>query len=281
MSDKEGSPSSDSDANDQGSPVASNHDSPKVSVSRSASHSSHSKSRSRSISEEKRPKKKSKSKSRSNSRSRRRYSRSPDRNGARKSRSYRSRSRSNDRRRSRDDYDYHESKGRNYGYDRHSPFSHRKRHRGDRVSNDKPLESRCLGVFGLSLHTTERDLREIFGRYGPVEDIQVVYDHQTGRSRGFAFIYMRHVEDAVEAKERAPGSEIDGRRIRVDYSITDRAHTPTPGVYLGRPAGGSSRGRGSYGGSGYYKRSPPSDHYGGSRRRYSRSRSRSYSPRRY
>jgi len=39
----------------------------------------------------------------------------------------------------------------------------------------------------------------------------------------------------VQAKEAAPGSEIDGRPIRVDYSITKRAHTPTPGVYLGRP----------------------------------------------
>lgn len=34
----------------------------------------------------------------------------------------------------------------------------------------------------------------------------------------------------------APGTEIDGHKIRVDYSVTDRAHTPTPGVYLGGPA---------------------------------------------
>ena len=38
-----------------------------------------------------------------------------------------------------------------------------------------------------------------------------------------------------QAKERAPGSEIDGRKVRVDYSITERAHTPTPGIYLGKP----------------------------------------------
>ncbi|CAG0885074.1 unnamed protein product [Darwinula stevensoni] len=31
--------------------------------------------------------------------------------------------------------------------------------------------------------------------------------------------------------------DIDGRKIRVDYSITARAHTPTPGVYMGRPTG--------------------------------------------
>ena len=29
--------------------------------------------------------------------------------------------------------------------------------------------------------------------------------------------------------------ELDGRRIRVDYSITKRPHTPTPGVYMGKP----------------------------------------------
>ena len=39
----------------------------------------------------------------------------------------------------------------------------------------------------------------------------------------------------IQAKERAPGTEIDGHKIRIDYSITERAHTPTPGVYLGRP----------------------------------------------
>lgn len=40
---------------------------------------------------------------------------------------------------------------------------------------------------------------------------------------------------AVQAKEHANGMELDGRRIRVDFSITKRAHTPTPGIYMGRP----------------------------------------------
>jgi len=43
------------------------------------------------------------------------------------------------------------------------------------------------------------------------------------------------MEDAKVAKEQCTGMEIDGRRIRVDYSITQRAHTPTPGIYMGRP----------------------------------------------
>ena len=58
---------------------------------------------------------------------------------------------------------------------------------------------------------------------------------QTGRSRGFAFVYYEHSEDAKEAKDVMNDQEIDGRRIRVDFSITKRPHTPTPGVYMGRP----------------------------------------------
>lgn len=61
------------------------------------------------------------------------------------------------------------------------------------------------------------------------------YFLQTGRSRGFAFIYYENEDDATEAKDQCTGMEIDGRRIRVDYSITERAHTPTPGIYMGRP----------------------------------------------
>lgn len=65
--------------------------------------------------------------------------------------------------------------------------------------------------------------------------IPALYFLQTGRSRGFGFVYFESGKDALEAKERANGMELDGRRIRVDFSITKRPHTPTPGVYVGRP----------------------------------------------
>lgn len=41
--------------------------------------------------------------------------------------------------------------------------------------------------------------------------------------------------DARDAREQCNGIEIDGRRIRVDYSLTNRAHSPTPGQYRGKP----------------------------------------------
>ncbi|XP_064456412.1 transformer-2 protein homolog alpha-like [Ornithodoros turicata] len=221
----------------------------------------------------------SRSRSRSYSRSyssRRRHSysrsRSRSRSSRRKHRHY-SRSHSRSPRRSSRHYYYGSSRSRRTHS--RSPMSNRRRHVGSR---DNPTTSRCLGVFGLSLYTQERDLKEVFSKYGPIEDVQVVYDAQSGRSRGFSFVYFENVDDAKAAKDRCNGIEIDGRKIRVDYSITQRAHTPTPGIYMGKPSYSSNKG-GGYGGGGYrggYRDRSPSPYY---RRRYSRSRSRSYSPR--
>ncbi|XP_020515191.1 transformer-2 protein homolog beta isoform X2 [Labrus bergylta] len=186
--------------------------SPARSPARSKEGSRHSHSRSRS---------RSRSKSRSHSRhgSRRHYSHSRSRSRSYHRRSH-SRSYSGERRR--------RSHSR-------SPMSNRRRHIGNRANPDPNC---CLGVFGLSLYTTERDLRDVFSKYGPLADVSIVYDQQSRRSRGFSFVYFENKEDAKEAKERANGMELDGRRIRVDFSITKRPHTPTPGIYMGRPTYG-------------------------------------------
>ncbi|CAB3998428.1 transformer-2 homolog beta-like isoform X2 [Paramuricea clavata] len=133
--------------------------------------------------------------------------------------------------------------------------------------------SNCLGIFGLSLYTTERDLKDFLEKYGTVDSCQLVYDHQSGRSRGFAFAYFRDEEEAAKVKEETSGLELDGRRVRVDYSITQRAHTPTPGVYMGKPSQFRNR-RDEHGGGGRSR-----DRYDRDDRRDRYSRSRSRSPR--
>lgn len=91
-----------------------------------------------------------------------------------------------------------------------------------------------LGVFGLNFHTEERDLRRLFEKYGRVEKVKLVTDPRTNRSRGFAFIYYANVDDAEDAKDRVHGQELDGNHLRVEYSISNREHHPTPGVYMGK-----------------------------------------------
>jgi len=205
----------------------------------------------------------------------------------------RSRSRSASRSRSRSGGRYRSrSRSRSPSYRRkrdhsRSPMSNRRRHEGNR---DAPQANTCLGVFGLSLYTTERELEKEFGKFGPIAKITVVLDGKTGRSRGFAFVTFEKVEDATEARNAMSDSELDGKKIRVDFSITKRAHTPTPGVYMGRPTSSGSSYRGGGGGRDYYRgdryRRSPSPYYRrrspSPRPRYRyRTRSRSYSPRRY
>ena len=43
---------------------------------------------------------------------------------------------------------------------------------------EDPPKSNCLGIFGLSLYTTERDLKDFLEKYGSVDSCQLVYDHQ-------------------------------------------------------------------------------------------------------
>ncbi|XP_064105140.1 transformer-2 protein homolog alpha-like isoform X3 [Macrobrachium nipponense] len=195
------------------------------------------------------PQSRSRSRSRLESESRRgSHSRSP----AGRRRSYsRSRSRTPRRHRSRSGSPRNGYSGSSRSYSRRSrsPMSNRRRHIGTR---DNPEPSKCLGVFGLSVYTTERQLHQIFDKFGPLEKVQVVLDSKTGKSRGFAFVYFESLKDASEAKDECSGMEIDGRRIRVDFSITKRPHTPTPGIYMGRPTSqrGYDRGYSGRGGGG-------------------------------
>ncbi|KAJ7047764.1 hypothetical protein C8F04DRAFT_1060039 [Mycena alexandri] len=111
-----------------------------------------------------------------------------------------------------------------------------------------PNPSNVLGVFGLSIRTQERDLDEEFSRFGRVEKVTIVYDQrQSDRSRGFGFIKMATVEDATRCIQELNGVDLNGRRIRVDYSVTDRPHAPTPGEYMGHRRSGA---RDSYQGGG-------------------------------
>lgn len=110
-----------------------------------------------------------------------------------------------------------------------------------------------LAVFNLSIYTTESELYDVFTKFGPLKKATVVLDAKTGRSRGFGFVYFESTEDAKEAHAQANGIEIGDRRIRVDYSATEKPHDPTPGVYYGKV----SYPKGSGGGGGGYGGAPP------------------------
>ncbi|KAJ2372007.1 transformer 2 beta [Coemansia sp. RSA 2607] len=73
-----------------------------------------------------------------------------------------------------------------------------------------------------SKFTNEDSLQEMFGKFGPVEKIQIIRDPNEGRSRGYAFINMVNVADAQAARDATTGTILHDRKVRVDFSITTK-----------------------------------------------------------
>ncbi|KAF7157059.1 hypothetical protein CNMCM5623_001047 [Aspergillus felis] len=88
----------------------------------------------------------------------------------------------------------------------------------------KPLQpaSRTLYLGNLSFEMTDRDLNELFKDIDNVIDVRVSIDRRTGHPRGFAHAEFLDVESAQKAFEILSGKSPFGRRIRVDYSSTNR-----------------------------------------------------------
>jgi RNA-binding protein Musashi len=79
------------------------------------------------------------------------------------------------------------------------------------------LDQGKIFVGGLSWSTTEESLRFHFEQYGPVENVQVMRDRNTGEPRGFGFVVFQDVAtvDAVMEHVPIPGHEINHKLVDV------------------------------------------------------------------
>jgi RNA recognition motif-containing protein len=84
-----------------------------------------------------------------------------------------------------------------------------------RGEQDNPL-SKKLYVGNLSFDSTEADLKDLFGRHGSVETVNVITDRDTGRPRGFAFVEMSEGSAAQDAIRALDGTDFGGRSIKVN-----------------------------------------------------------------
>lgn len=71
-------------------------------------------------------------------------------------------------------------------------------------------------VGNIAFAATADDLRELFEQYGEVENVSVITDRETGRSRGFGFVEMPNASEAQAAITGLHGSEMQGRQLTVN-----------------------------------------------------------------
>src|SRR5687767_14716642 len=97
--------------------------------------------------------------------------------------------------------------------------------------------SNKLFVGNLAFDTTENDLQDLFEKFGPVTEVNLITDRMSGRSRGFAFVTMATDEGAQAAVSGLTSQSLNGREIRVSEARP-------------REGGGGGGGGGGYGGGG-------------------------------
>jgi len=89
-------------------------------------------------------------------------------------------------------------------------------------------------VGNLSYNTTEDELRDYFSQFGNIEDIKLIIDFNTGRSKGFGFITYASIQDCESAVTTANGVDMGGRKLKVNIARDDNRRT-------GGGAGGGAR----------------------------------------
>ena len=70
-------------------------------------------------------------------------------------------------------------------------------------------------VGNLDWDVTESGLRTLFEQYGTVDQVHVVTERETGRSRGFAFVEMGDSAQSEQAIKAVNGREFQGRTLNV------------------------------------------------------------------
>ncbi|MGA8185523.1 MAG: RNA-binding protein [Terriglobia bacterium] len=105
-----------------------------------------------------------------------------------------------------------------------------------------------LFVGNLPFTATEDELRDLFSAFGEVQQVRIMTDRDTGRSRGFAFVEMPDDEAAAKAVTDLNGKDFNGRPLTINEARPKPERRGGFGSGGGGGFGGKRRGGGGGGG---------------------------------
>ncbi len=79
------------------------------------------------------------------------------------------------------------------------------------------MQQNKLYVGNLPFSATQAELEEAFSAYGELEEVRLITDRDTGRSRGFAFVTFA-TQLAAESALEMNGKPLDGRNLIVNIA---------------------------------------------------------------
>ena len=84
-----------------------------------------------------------------------------------------------------------------------------------RGGDTSTVESGRVYVGNLSYDVTEEDLKELFKGIGTVRRVEIVYNRNTHRSKGYGFVEMMNKDDAIRSVEVLDDQPFMGRNMNV------------------------------------------------------------------
>jgi RNA recognition motif-containing protein len=76
-----------------------------------------------------------------------------------------------------------------------------------------------LYVGNLSYNSTEDTLRNLFSEFGSVASAKIIFNRDTGESKGFGFVEMGSDDEASAAIAGVNGRDFEGRQLRVNEAM--------------------------------------------------------------
>ncbi|ULU13517.1 hypothetical protein L5515_002264 [Caenorhabditis briggsae] len=73
-------------------------------------------------------------------------------------------------------------------------------------------------VGNAPFQSTEQEIGDFFSQKGNVTNVRIVYDRETGRPRGFAFVEYSDEQSAQRAVNELNGADFNGRQLRVNLA---------------------------------------------------------------
>ncbi|XP_054290540.1 RNA binding protein fox-1 homolog 1-like isoform X6 [Macrosteles quadrilineatus] len=86
-------------------------------------------------------------------------------------------------------------------------------------------QAKRLHVSNIPFRFRDPDLRAMFGQFGPILDVEIIFNERG--SKGFGFVTFANSADADQARERLHGTVVEGRKIEVN-NATARVQTKKP-----------------------------------------------------
>jgi RNA recognition motif-containing protein len=78
-----------------------------------------------------------------------------------------------------------------------------------------PAMKKSVYVGNLPFSATETEIHELFSPFSHVHGVKIILDHETGRSRGFAFVEL-DADKAEAAIKGLEGKDMKGRPLKVN-----------------------------------------------------------------